>query len=121
MTLTQGQEFDVVEGPRFRPSSPVDWQTTDQPPIEEGDFGPLPTQLIKRYVEAAMRRLVTKRLDDATWSAMVPDLRGVLAWGATEDEVTTELRSVIADWVTLKIEDHDRDLPVLDLIDLNSL
>jgi len=109
-------------------TSPADFAVTPEPveiPAAPEDEAPvlslLPDQLIDRYVASAMRRAWTERLDDGTWYAEVEILRGVLANGETEEETLKRLRKAIEGWVIYKIEDQDRDIPVLDSIDLNRL
>ena len=81
----------------------------------------LPIQLIRRYVDRAMRRAETKQYPDGQWFAEIPGFPGV--WGSQDSEAAAldELRETLHEWVLLKIQDRDRDLPVLDFINLNVL
>jgi predicted RNase H-like HicB family nuclease len=81
----------------------------------------LPAQLIGRYVNRAMRRAEVKPYPDGTWFAEIPGFRGVWANEASEGETLSELEETLHEWILLKIQDQDRDLPVVDSIDLNVL
>lgn len=82
---------------------------------------PLPMQLVQRYQAAAMKRAQVKQLDDGSWYAWVPELQGVWANQAGVKECIGTLEDVLLHWLLLKIEDGDRDLPILEGIDLNVL
>lgn len=82
---------------------------------------PLPMQLVERYALLATQRATTEKLDDGSWYAEVANLPGVWAQGASEKETLAELKSVVRDWALLKIVDQDKDLPIIDEIDLNVL
>lgn len=90
-------------------------------PLEVHYGRPLPVQLIRRYARIAAWRAETERLDDGSWYAEVPNFPGVWAQGDSEEEAVRELETVVRDWAILKIQDKDRDLPVIGLIDLNVL
>ena len=94
---------------------------TFYPPSQAKVSGAVPEQLIHRYVTAARRRAITEQLEDGTWYAEVKKLPGVWAEGDTEEATLEELWGVIDSWVRFKIENEHRDLPVLDLIDLNRI
>lgn len=81
----------------------------------------LPRQLIERYIRSAVRRAMTEQMSDGRWYAEITLLPGIWADGDTEAAALAELESVTEDWILLKIEDHDRDLPVLETLDLNHL
>ncbi len=90
-------------------------------PLEVRYGRPLPVQLVKRYAMLAAWRADTERLEDGSWYAEVQGFSGVWAQGDSEEEALKELEAVIRDWTLLKIQDKDRDLPVIGLIDLNAL
>jgi predicted RNase H-like HicB family nuclease len=81
----------------------------------------LPMQLIAKYVDKAMLRAESKQYPDGDWYAEIPGFPGVWASQSSEAATLEELRETLQEWVLLKIEDRDRDLPVLDLINLNVL
>lgn len=80
-----------------------------------------PEQLVMRFVDTALRRAFTERLPDGSWYAEIKVLPGVWAQGATEDDALRELRTVLEDWVALKLRMRHRDFPVLGGVDLNRI
>lgn len=102
------------------PTAPTIYERITSDPVEE-TFRPLPDQLINAYVRAAIRRALTEPMEDGRWFAQIPLLPGVWAEGTTEEEALSELQSVALEWTLLKIEDRDRDFPVLESFDLNWL
>jgi predicted RNase H-like HicB family nuclease len=81
----------------------------------------LPTQLIDRYVKRAVRRAEVKQYPDGSWFAEIEGFPGVWANDPSRDEALVELEETLREWVLLKIRDGDRDLRVVDSIDLNVL
>jgi predicted RNase H-like HicB family nuclease len=98
---------------------PVDYEVTE-PLAEDAEQPSQPEQLIARYIDAAVRRARTKQVE-GRWYADIPILRGVWAEGGTEAAALDDLWSVTEGWVLFKIEDQDRDLPVIDSLNLNRL
>ncbi len=82
---------------------------------------PLPMQLIEQYAETATRRATARQLDDGSWLAEVEGFHGVWANEPSQKQALDEMQSVVREWVILKIRDEDRDLPVLEGLDLNDL
>jgi hypothetical protein len=79
----------------------------------------IPEQLLARYRRAAMKRVETKRLEDGSHFATIPGFDGVWANEETLQDCLNVLDEMVTDWLVLKIEDNDHDIPVLDDIDLN--
>jgi predicted RNase H-like HicB family nuclease len=80
------------------------------------------TSPLEKYAEiAAQRHGVLKRLPDGKWFATIPDFEGVWASELTPEQTLEVLEEVVLDWVLLKIQHKDKDLPVLEEIDLNVL
>lgn len=90
-------------------------------PLEIRYERPLPVQLIRRYAKLAVLRAETERFEDGSWYAEIRNFPGVWAQGNSEGEAIEQLEAVVRDWVLLKIQDKDRDLPIVSTIDLNSL
>lgn len=89
---------------------------------EVGRFPRLPMQIIEKYAEiAAWRHGVLKRLPDGEWFAVVPGFEGVWASESSREQTLEALEEVVLDWAILKIQHKDRDLPVVEEIDLNVL
>ena len=90
-------------------------------PLEVRYGRPLPVQLIRRYAKLAALRAETERLDDGSWYAEIRNFPGVWAQGDSEEETLEQIEAVVHDWAFLKIQDEDRDLPIVSTIDLNAL
>lgn len=80
----------------------------------------LPTQLIEKYAEVAVRHATLKRHPDG-WVATILGFPGVWAKERSKEQTLEVLKEVVLDWTFLKIEHQDRDLPVIEEIDLNVL
>lgn len=74
--------------------------------------------ILSEYVERAMQRASYDKLEDGTYSGIIPECRGVVAFSETLRGCEAELQSVLEDWILtgLKLGHH---LPVIDEIDLN--
>ncbi|MDP1720296.1 MAG: type II toxin-antitoxin system HicB family antitoxin [Candidatus Nanopelagicaceae bacterium] len=83
--------------------------------------GFVPTDLVKSYVSAALRRTLVERTEDGKYFLSIPALGDVWAMGTTFDEAEKSLSEIVKQWVQMKIEDQDDDIPVIDTIDLNWL
>ncbi len=59
--------------------------------------------MIRRYVDEALRRARYDKLDDGTFCAAVPSLRGVLATGRTLEACREELGEVVEEWVLVRV------------------
>jgi predicted RNase H-like HicB family nuclease len=79
----------------------------------------MPEELIKRYARLAAARALLERQPDESWFAEIREFPGVWAEGSSEEAALVELQEVVADWVVLKLQAGDRDLPVLGDIDFN--
>ena len=70
------------------------------------------------YIEAALEVARYDKLEDDSFAAEIPKLKGVLAFGKTLRECERELRSVSEDWILVGLR-LGHKLPVLAGIDLN--
>ena len=59
--------------------------------------------MIRQYVEEALRRARYDKLEDGTYCAEVPRLRGVLAIGETLEECRRQLAEVVEEWVLVRV------------------
>lgn len=85
-----------------------------------GQLQDIPYDLIDKYIYNAMRHATVKKLEDGTWYAEIPGLPGV--WADAEDSQETALKilsEVLEDWLIIKIENNDGDIPVMEDINLN--
>lgn len=81
----------------------------------------MPTQLIERYVDLALNRSLTEIMNNGEYFVTVPLLKGVWATGNSVESAESDLRATIFEWLELKIEGHDRDIPEIESINLNWL
>jgi len=81
----------------------------------------LPEQLIDRYLQEALKGTIVKKLEDGSLFAEIPGFDGV--WASHDDlpACVLELREALFDWLVLKIEQNDRDIPTVAGISLNVL
>jgi predicted RNase H-like HicB family nuclease len=74
--------------------------------------------VLSEYVKRAMERALYDKLEDGTFSGVIPQCRGVLAFPETLRGCEAELQSVLEDWILLGLK-LGHDLPVMEGIDLN--
>jgi len=74
--------------------------------------------ILTDYVGHALAKAVYDKLEDGTFAGRIPACPGVIAFGATLQEVESQLRSTLEDWVLVGLKLGHR-LPVIDRIDLN--
>ena len=89
-------------------------------PIAINQSRDIPYDLIEKYVSNAMKLARLEKLEDGTWYAEIPGLPGV--WADAEDSSETALkilREVLEDWLIIKIENNDGDIPAMEDINLN--
>lgn len=81
----------------------------------------IPDTLFDKYLDAAMHEATAERVDDGEWVAEITALPGV--WADSDSQATAfkVLREVVAEWLFLKIEDEDGDIPRMGGVDLNAL
>jgi hypothetical protein len=91
--------------------------------IVRAEQRPIPLLAVRRYAEEAVRVFRdSKQYDDGTWFMRAEGFDGPWSDGVSEREATTELVDVIYEWALMKIEDRDRDFPVVPgTFDLNSI
>lgn len=59
--------------------------------------------MIRQYVERALRTARYDKLEDGSFCAEVPRLRGVLAVGRTLEECRDQLAEVVEEWVLVRV------------------
>jgi predicted RNase H-like HicB family nuclease len=59
--------------------------------------------MIRQYVEEALRRARYDKLEDGTFYAEVPGLRGVLATAPGLEECRAQLAEVVEEWVLVRV------------------
>jgi predicted RNase H-like HicB family nuclease len=80
---------------------------------------PMPFLLIRQYARLACAKAVFELTEDGEWEATIPEFSGVWASDEDPDAAKEELQEVVFDWAVLKRRHGDKDLPVVEGIDLN--
>ena len=78
----------------------------------------LPGDLVSRYIIVALRAALPRQTHDGQWYCALDQFPGVWAQEASPKECLDVLAEVLKEWLVLKIVDRDRDIPVVDDIDL---
>lgn len=81
----------------------------------------LPSEILDRYISVAMRDAIPRQLEDGAWYADLPRFPGVWANGISPKNCLDTLEEILREWLILKIADVDRDIPIVDDIDLTKL
>ena len=81
----------------------------------------MPTQLVDKYITLALNRSLAETLENGDFFLTVPLLVGVWGTGNTPQDAENDLRETIYEWLELKIEDQDGDIPVIESLNLNWL
>lgn len=87
--------------------------------LEAEHLPQLPMQLIERYARLAALHGQTEQIEDGSWYAEIRSLPDVWAQANSREEVLKELAAVVRDWTLLKLQNKDRDLPEIGMINLN--
>jgi len=69
--------------------------------------------MIFEYCQKAIEKAEYKKLNDNTWFAEIPGLKGVWSNGKTVEECRKELITVLEEWIILKLRDGD-PIPEID-------
>jgi predicted RNase H-like HicB family nuclease len=72
------------------------------------------------YIEAALESASYDKLEDGSFAGEIPDLKGVVAFGASLRQCENELHSTLEDWILVGLR-LGQELPVLNSIDLNQV
>jgi predicted RNase H-like HicB family nuclease len=76
--------------------------------------------MLTDYIEAAMRKAKYKLLDKREgFFGEIPGFKGLWANARSLEACRDELRSVLEDWLIIKLRHNDDDLPVLNGLNLN--
>ena len=74
--------------------------------------------MLTQYIDKAMGRAVYDQLEDKTYCGKIPECPGTIAFSNTLYQCQNELKSVLEDWLLVKIR-HGDHLPIIDEVDLN--
>jgi len=81
---------------------------------------PLPRQIIEEYITRALDMAILRQDQDG-WFVEIPGIDGVWAKAKSPHEAFHELGDVLFEWLVLKLEHRDGDIPVIEQLDLNTL
>ena len=73
------------------------------------------------FIKSAMRKAKVETLEGGSFYAEISACVGVWAKARTRQVCLRELRETLEEWIELKRRDGDKDFPVFDGIDLNTL
>jgi predicted RNase H-like HicB family nuclease len=59
--------------------------------------------MLSRYIDKALRRARYTEVDNGTYCATVPGLRGVIATATTLEACRDQLAEVVEDWVLVRV------------------
>lgn len=74
--------------------------------------------MITAYIAKAMELAQYKTLEDGQQFGEIPGFLGVWANGKDNNACNEELQEVLEEWLLLKLQDQDDDIPIVDGIDL---
>jgi predicted RNase H-like HicB family nuclease len=74
--------------------------------------------MLLEYVEAAMRTATYEKLADGTYCGKIKKCRGAVAFGRSLYGCQEELRSVLEDWLIVKLR-HNDTIPSIGGVNLN--
>ena len=76
-------------------------------------------KLIEQWAEIAVSHATVRVINDPVGMiARVVGIKGALGFGHSEKEALDELKSVLIDWATLKLDDGDDDIPSMEGVHL---
>lgn len=76
-------------------------------------------KLIEQWAEIAVSHAIVRGINDPVGMiARVVGIKGALGFGHSKQEALDELKSVLIDWVTLKLDDGDDDIPSMEGVHL---
>lgn len=74
--------------------------------------------MLTEYIEHALRKAKYKKLEDGTYCGTIRACPGAIAFAKSLRECKREMRSVLEDWLLVKLR-HGDPLPIIDGINLN--
>ena len=116
-TKVQWQVFPVSSGYTFVNSVTVTPDLGGS--VEQNTQRHIPFDKFEKYVRLAMKRANFPKMEDENFFADIPGFPGVWASDETLKDCLDALEEVLRDWLLLKIKDRDKDIPVIEGINLN--
>jgi len=84
----------------------------DRPVLNEGEAL---NRLIEQWVDAAVSHAVIRDTENPSeLVATVAGINGAWGYGGSDEEALKDLKSVLIDWVRLKLQDGDDDIPSME-------
>ena len=74
--------------------------------------------MLLEYIDAAMRSASYEKLRDGTYCGKIAKCPGTISFAATLYQCQEELRSVLEDWLIVKLR-HGDPLPIMGRVNLN--
>ena len=75
--------------------------------------------LVGRWAKLAVQHAAVRRVDDPDGVvATVAGVDGAWGFGSSREEALEDLESVLFDWASLKLEDGDDDIPIMEGVKL---
>ena len=91
----------ITDAPRY--------VATDEPTSTHKD---VMESMVEQWTKVAVSQATTESIKDPDGMvATIVGIDGPWAFGQTGEEAIKELESVLIDWVTMKLEDGDKDIP----------
>ena len=132
--LSPERESEVTSELRNRLVEQKEWEFSPGPHLEESDFSwsgegevvaPIPGArdalqvLVERWAKIAVSHATVRRTEDPPGMvATVVGVDGGWGFGSTPAEALEDLESVLVDWVNLKLQDGDDDIPNMEGVHL---
>lgn len=74
-----------------------------------------------KYVHGAMKLATLAKMEDGNYMSEIPGFPGVWGSGDTLKDALDTLDEVLREWLLLKINDRDQDMPVIENINFNNI
>ena len=83
--------------------------------INTSGHGQLDATDVERWAKVAVSHAIVRAISDPSgFIATVTGIDGAWGFGQSEDEALEDLRSVLVDWASLKLQDGDDDIPSME-------
>jgi len=77
--------------------------------------------MLTEYIETAMKKAKYEEMEDKEgYFGTIPGFKGLWASAKSLRECRRELRSVLEDWILIKLHHNDGDLPLVAGLNLNA-
>jgi predicted RNase H-like HicB family nuclease len=76
--------------------------------------------ILTEYINHLLAHALYDKLEDGSYSGIIPECKGVIAFGGSLKECEDELRSTLEDWILVGLK-LGHKLPVIRNINLNKM